>query len=115
MQNCDKTHAAKNWLEDLVVQETLDHILRPSAIKHISDRRYEIQLNDKTGKEENEKALTNIIRLIETGAVALLVEPAKSNSGNSDSANRGLSLLMLSTFPLTISINGITTKLLPIP
>ena len=76
---CDKKHVAKNWIEDLVVQETLAHILQPDAIEHISNRCYEIQLNDKTGEEEveffrrriadNKKALSNIMRLIETGTV----------------------------------------------
>ena len=76
---CDKKHVAKNWLEDLVVQETLAHILRPETVRHISDRCYEIQLTDKTGEEEidffrrrladNKKAHANIMQLIETGTV----------------------------------------------
>ena len=76
---CNKKHVAKNWLEDLVVQETLAHILRPEAINYISGKLYDIQLNDKTGEEEveffkrrladNKKAISNIMQIIETGTV----------------------------------------------
>ena len=76
---CDKKHVTKNWLEDLVVQETLAHILQPGTIKHIADKCYEIQLRDKTGEEEveffkqriaeNKKALENTIKAIQTGVI----------------------------------------------
>ena len=79
VKNCDKKHVSKNWLEELVVQETIAHILQPDAVKHISNKLYDIQLNDKTGEEEveffkrrladNQKALSNIMKIIETGTV----------------------------------------------
>lgn len=74
---CDKKHVSKNWIEDLVVSETLKHILRPEAIKFISKKCYESQQNDKTGFaeiefiqrriDENKKALNNLLRAIEMG------------------------------------------------
>ena len=79
VKTCDKKHVAKNWLENLIVQETLAHILQPEAINYIANKCYEIQLNDKTGEEEveffrrriadNKKALSNIMQIIETGTV----------------------------------------------
>jgi DNA invertase Pin-like site-specific DNA recombinase len=76
-KRCDKKQVPKNRLEDLVVAETLDHILKPDAVKHIANACYEIQLNDKSGDEEveffrsriaeNKKALDNTLRAIESG------------------------------------------------
>jgi len=79
VKNCGKKHVTKNWLEDLVVEQTLAHVLQPDTIKHIADKCYEIQLRDKAGEEEidffqqrvseNKKALANIMQIIETGVV----------------------------------------------
>lgn len=76
-KGCDKKHVSKDWLEDLVVAETLDHILRPDALKYIANACYEIQLKDKTGDEEveffrrriaeNKRALDNTLKAIESG------------------------------------------------
>lgn len=76
-KGCDKKHVAKDWLEDLVVAETLDHILRPETVKYIANACYEIQLKDKSGDEEveffrrriaeNKKALNNTLKAIESG------------------------------------------------
>lgn len=76
-KGCDKKHVPKDWLEDLVVAETLDHILRPDALKYIANACYEIQLKDKTGDEEveffrrriaeNKRALDNTLKAIESG------------------------------------------------
>lgn len=75
-KTCNKKHVSRDWLEDLVVSETLEHILRPDVMKYIANACYEIQLNDKSGDEEveffrrriaeNEKALTNTLRAIES-------------------------------------------------
>ncbi len=76
-KTCDKKHVSRDWLEDLVVSETLEHILQPDVIKYIANACYKIQLNDKSGDEEieffrrriaeNQKALTNTLRAIESG------------------------------------------------
>lgn len=76
-KGCDKKHVSKDWLEDLVVAETLDHILRPDALKYIANACYEIQLKDKTGDKEveffrrriaeNKRALDNTLKAIESG------------------------------------------------
>lgn len=76
-KGCDKKQVPKDWLEDLVVAETLDHILRPEAVKYIANACYEIQLKDKSGDEEieffrrriaeNKKAVSNTLRAIESG------------------------------------------------
>lgn len=76
-KGCDKKHVSKDWLEDLVVAETLDHILRPETVKYIANACYEIQLKDKSVDEEveffrrriaeNKKALNNTLKAIESG------------------------------------------------
>lgn len=76
-RGCNKKQVPKNWVEDLVVEETLSHILQPEAIKYIANACYEIQLNDKSGDEEvefyrrriteNKKALNNTLKAIESG------------------------------------------------
>ncbi len=53
-KTCDKKQVSRDWLEDLVVSETIEHILQPDVIKHIANACYEIQLNDKSGDEEIE-------------------------------------------------------------
>jgi hypothetical protein len=74
---CDKKHVPKNWLEELVVAETVRHILQPEAMTHIAKAGYEIQLEYNAQDSEveflrqrladNQKALTNTIRAIESG------------------------------------------------
>jgi len=76
-KGCNKKHVQRDWLEDLVVSETLKHILQPDAIKYLSDKLYEIQLADKSQDEEleffkrkiaeNKKALDNTLKAIESG------------------------------------------------
>ncbi len=76
-KGCDKKQVPKDWLEELVASETLQHILKPDTIKHISQACYEIQLKDKSQDEEteffrrrlaeNKKALNNTLRAIESG------------------------------------------------
>ena len=76
-KGCNKKHVSRDWLEDLVVSETVEHILRYDVIKYIANACYEIQLNDKSGDEEieffrrriaeNKKALDNTLRAIESG------------------------------------------------
>lgn len=76
-KGCDKKQVQRDWLEDLVVAETVKHILQPETIKYLSGRLHEIQLADKSQDEElaffkrklaeNKKALDNTLRAIESG------------------------------------------------
>ena len=76
---CDKKQVPKDWLEDLIVSETMSHILAPETVKYLAQACYEIQLKDTTGAEEiefyqrriaeNTKALDNTLKAIETGVV----------------------------------------------
>ena len=78
-KGCGKKQVPKDWLEDLVVTETLAHILQPDAINYISNKCYEIQLNDKSlndGVEffqarlaDNQKAIAGTLKAIESGIV----------------------------------------------
>lgn len=78
-QGCTKRHVSREWLEDLVVSETLNHILQPKIMTYIAKACYEIQLKDKSKNEEaefykrqiadNKKALNNMIKAIESGVV----------------------------------------------
>jgi len=76
-KGCAKKQVPKDWLENLVVTETLSHILQPDAVNYIANACYEIQLKDKSrNKEEefyrrrladNKKAITNTLKAIEAG------------------------------------------------
>lgn len=76
-KGCTKKQVSKDWLENLVVEETLKHILQPDVVKHISERCYEIQLAEHSKNDEldfykrkiaeNKKAIANTLKAIETG------------------------------------------------
>lgn len=76
-KGCTKKQVQRNWLEDLVVAETLRHILQPDVIEYLSNRLYEIQLADKNQDAElaffkrkiaeTKKALDNTLKAIESG------------------------------------------------
>ena len=76
-KGCTKKHVPKDWLEDLVVAETLSRILEPDTIKYLAKTCYELQVKDNSQQEEieffrrkiadNKKALDNTIKAIETG------------------------------------------------
>jgi hypothetical protein len=76
-KGCDKKQIQKGKLENLVVTETLNHILKPETIKYIAKACYEIQLRDNSQQEEteflrrkiadNKKALDNTLKAIEMG------------------------------------------------
>lgn len=79
-KRCDKKQVPKDWLETLVVQETLKHILQPEVIKYIAQRCYKLQLADKKETEDwiflarkisdNKKAIAHIVRAVEAGAAS---------------------------------------------
>ena len=75
---CKKTPVAKNYIEELVVAETVEHILKPETIKHISKACYDISLREADKNDdkdalyrrrlnENQKAINNILKAIESG------------------------------------------------
>ena len=76
---CTKKHVSKDWLEDLVVSETISHVLQPETVRYIAKACYEIQLKNKSGNEEvefykrriaeNKKAIDNTLKAIESGVV----------------------------------------------
>lgn len=76
-KGCDKKQVGKDWLEGLVVEETLRHILQPDTIKYIAQRCYDMQLAERANNDElafykrkiadNKKAIANTLKAIETG------------------------------------------------
>lgn len=76
---CARGNVNRDWLEELVVEETIKYVLQPNTLSHIAARCSEIMLNDKEEDaelkfykqklSENTKALANIQRAIETGVV----------------------------------------------
>lgn len=78
-KSCDKKTVKKDWLENLVVEETVKNVLQPDRIEHIAKRCVEIQVNtDTTNKElellkkqfaETKKSIGNLMSAIEQGIV----------------------------------------------
>ncbi len=76
-KTCHKKPVSKDWIENLVVEKTVTHILQPEIITQISDALYIVLKNDSPHKEdlsyftkklkENEKACNNILKAIEKG------------------------------------------------
>ena len=79
LKSCDKKTVKKDWLEDLVVRETVRNILNPERMGYIAERCVEIQFNaDSTNAEldmlrkrltETKKSIDNIMTAIEQGIV----------------------------------------------
>lgn len=67
----------RDWLEETVVQKTIDVVLQPDIIQHISEKCYEMQLRYLEDNSdiiffenrlaEVEKAIKNTLKAIETG------------------------------------------------
>jgi len=76
-KGCDKKQVQRDWLENLVVVETVKHILQSESIQYLSDELYKMQVADKSQDEElafykrkiadNKKAIANTLKAIETG------------------------------------------------
>ena len=78
---CDKHNIEKNFLEDLIVSATADHILAPGKLEQIADRMIEIQKRDLERPDpekqcleaelaENVRRQANLLRTIEEGAAS---------------------------------------------
>lgn len=76
-KECIKKQVSRDWIENLIVEETIKHILRPEVISYLSNKLYEIQLSDKAQDErlmfyeqklsEGKKAINNTLKAIESG------------------------------------------------
>lgn len=76
-KTCEKSNERKEWLERLVVQETINTVLQPDAIDYISSKIAEIaeRENNDTSRlvelqndlNDTQKAIRNILRLVEQG------------------------------------------------
>ncbi len=76
---CHKKPVRRDWLEDLIVNKAIEEVLRPDIIQHISEACYEMQVkyqqeNDdiafyKAKIAETKKAIKNVAKAIESGAV----------------------------------------------
>jgi DNA invertase Pin-like site-specific DNA recombinase len=76
-KGCQKTSIPKDKLEDIVISETVKHILNPETIKYIAVKLSEIQNKADTYEkevkyykkrlEENKQAQTNLLKAIENG------------------------------------------------
>jgi len=74
---CKKRHVRKEYIEDLIVRKTVEHVLQPEVITHIADLLYEeLQKGDTRETDiayynkrlrENKKASENILKAIEKG------------------------------------------------
>jgi len=78
-KTCTNKTVRKDWLENLVGQETSAHILKTDTIKYIAKACCEIQLDTTEGRDEiafyqqriaeNKKATANIMKIIEAGTI----------------------------------------------
>ena len=78
-KGCDKKPVRLEWLEDYVAQTTIQAVLQPEIIKHVSEKCYEMQLRYREDNSdvlyfENKlakvkKAIKNILKAIESGVV----------------------------------------------
>lgn len=76
-KNCHKQNERKEWIEQLVVEETIKQILKPDVIREIAKKVTEIadrDFNDKSRIESLQselkgiqKSITNLLRLVEQG------------------------------------------------
>lgn len=75
---CTKKHVTRDWLEDYLVEKTVEHVLQPEVIKDLARKVYLRQLDDDTRKTDikyyekrladNKRSIANILTAIESGA-----------------------------------------------
>ena len=78
--NCQKEHVRRDFIEDLIVQKTVEHVLQPDILTDIAQRLCRLQSESDTREQdiayyrkklqENKKAMDNIIKAIEKGLAA---------------------------------------------
>lgn len=74
---CIKEHVRRDYIEDLVAQETVKHVLQPDVIADLAHKLWELQAESDNREEEllyyrkklqeNKKAIDNILKAVETG------------------------------------------------
>lgn len=76
--SCDKKTVRRDWLERVVVQATLDHVLQPDVIQWIADAVMAYQEREANSSvliglceqlSENKRAIKNIMKAIEAGII----------------------------------------------
>lgn len=78
-KGCDKKHVNRDWLESLVVEETVKYIGEPANVEYIVKELTKAQLANLSSDEtvnfleskiaENKKSLSNTLKAIESGVV----------------------------------------------
>lgn len=78
--NCQKEHVRRDFIEDLIVQKTVEYVLQPDILTDIAQRLCRLQSESDTREQdiayyrkklqENKKATDNIIKAIEKGLAA---------------------------------------------
>ena len=82
-KKCNKKNASKDWLENLVVEETVKNILKPSVIVELSQKLSSLMTEDNSVADdiryyekkhaENQKKLDNLLKAVEDGLVSTTV------------------------------------------
>ena len=76
--NCDKDNVGKDWIENIVISETVNTVLNDDVIKRIADGVIDFQRREQNNQVlsglknrlvEVEKSIENIIRAIEQGII----------------------------------------------
>jgi DNA invertase Pin-like site-specific DNA recombinase len=75
--NCDKSHVKVEYIEDLIVKKTVEHLMQPELLKEIAHRIWLLQSENDTREDdiayfkkklqENKKAIDNIVKAVEKG------------------------------------------------
>lgn len=77
---CKKRHVKRDWIERLVVQATLDHVLKPDVIQWVADSVMAYQEREgnsavlagfRNDLSENQKATENVMKAIEAGIITV--------------------------------------------
>jgi len=81
-KNCDKTNAGKDYIEDLVINTTVNVVLQDDVIYHIANKVVELQLKERINDrliylenslKDTNKRIANMLKAIEDGLYNELV------------------------------------------
>ncbi|MDO4301221.1 MAG: recombinase family protein [Clostridia bacterium] len=75
--NCDKKHVKTDYIEDLIVKKTVEHLMQPKLLKEAAHRIWLLQSENNTREndiayfkkklQENKRAIDNIVKAVEKG------------------------------------------------
>ena len=78
-KTCDKKTVRKDWLENLVIEETVNHVLQPDKMKAIAEKCIEVYKKDTSRNDEllhlqkqlaeTKKSIKNLMTAIEQGII----------------------------------------------